>query len=377
MTPGSGDAAPYELRLVDGTSAMRAAGARPVARRTEEDGPVAGALPFAASGDALLFRFDTLEWRAAPEDAGTYVDHAVPSAGEVLRIVAVPSRDEYRSRVRRLVDALRAHAACRGPLRKVVLARRLEVLFDRAPDPAALADVLRRDPQVTTFHVQLRDGDGTPARSVVGASPELLLDKRGGEVRSVPLAGSAARSTDEVRDREAARWLESSAKDAEEHRLVVEFVLDRLAPLCSELAAPKRPSLSATRTMWHLATEVRGRLRDPEVPSLALARMLHPTPAVCGVPTPEATRLIRELEPFERGLYAGAVGWSDGSGDGRWLVTLRCAEIEGSRAVLHAGAGILADSDPEVELAETSAKFRTLLGALGVAEEAAPAGGAR
>ena len=121
--------------------------------------------------------------------------------------------------------------------------------------------------------------------------------------------------------------------------------------------------------MWHLATHVEGELRDPAVCSLELARALHPTPAICGVPTETANEVIQRLEPFDRGFYSGAIGWVDGRGDGRWMVTIRCAEIVGSRALLYAGAGIVAGSDPESEAAETSAKFIALLRALDIDEE--------
>jgi isochorismate synthase len=118
--------------------------------------------------------------------------------------------------------------------------------------------------------------------------------------------------------------------------------------------------------MWHLSTEVRGRLRDPAVCALQLATALHPTPAVCGTPTDVAMSTIRELEGFDRGFYAGLVGWSDVTGDGEWVVTIRCGEVEDRRIRMFAGAGIVADSDAEDELRETTAKLRTVLAALGL-----------
>ena len=117
--------------------------------------------------------------------------------------------------------------------------------------------------------------------------------------------------------------------------------------------------------MWHLATQVTGELRDPRTPVHVLAQALHPTPAVCGYPTDQAYAAIAELEPFDRGFYTGAVGYTDAAGDGEWVVTIRCADIHGATAELFAGGGIMPDSDPEAELAETTAKFRTLLLALG------------
>ena len=120
-----------------------------------------------------------------------------------------------------------------------------------------------------------------------------------------------------------------------------------------------------TAAMWHLGTEIRGTLADPATGSLELARRLHPTPAICGTPVEAARDAIGELEPFDRGFYTGAVGWTDASGDGEWALTLRCGEVDGRRLRLFAGAGIVAGSRPEQELAETTAKFRTMLDAVG------------
>jgi isochorismate synthase len=126
------------------------------------------------------------------------------------------------------------------------------------------------------------------------------------------------------------------------------------------------PHTVATSKVWHLATNIAGRLREP-IDALSLAALLHPTPAVCGTPREAARTAIKELEQIERALYAGAVGWVDARGDGEWAVALRCAEMQGRIALLFAGAGIVADSDPEAELAETDAKFRSMLEALGYA----------
>nr|BFE82385.1 hypothetical protein GCM10020093_049860 [Planobispora longispora] len=207
-------------------------------------------------------------------------------------------------------------------------------------------------------------------RTLIGASPELLVSRRGRTVISNPLAGSAARSADPAEDRRRAAALAASAKDLHEHRLVVEAVADALAPYCADLDVPNGPELTSTETMWHLSTRVTGVLRDPDTPVLALAAALHPTPAVCGTPRLRARRAIEELEPFDRGFYTGLVGWTDAAGDGEWAVTIRCAEAAGRMLRLYAGAGIVPGSDPDKELAETSAKFRTMLRALGVDTDA-------
>jgi isochorismate synthase len=270
---------------------------------------------------------------------------------------AEPSREEYLRAVAAAVVRIRSKE-----LRKVVLARSLVL---KAPSSRLLIDVLRRlaahDHLCHVFAAAAPGASGDESGLVLGASPELLVQRRGRVVTSTPLAGTAPRSADAATDRAAADRLRASAKDAEEHRLVVEAVADTLAPLCSELSLDERPSLRGTATVWHLATSIRGVLRAPEPGALALAAALHPTPAVCGTPRDLALQTIGELESVNRGLYAGFVGWMDGDGDGEWVVSLRCLEVHDGLARLFSGAGIVEASDPAEELAETDLKFRTLL----------------
>lgn len=346
------------------SESIRVVGADP-ARPGEESGPLVGALAFEESQPDALF---------APEAIEVALPRARTVAGAAselrARIVAEPSAAEYERQVARTVDAIAESIRAGGDLRKVVLARRLRVECQAPIDVDLLLARLRRDPEVTTFRVGYTptcDADGG-YREWVGATPETLIEKRGDRVHSLPLAGSAARSSEWAVDQSAAQGLLASAKDRTEHRLVVEHVLDTLAPWCSALNASRTPILTGTSTVWHLGTRIDGRLRDRDTPSIALARALHPTPAVCGVPTERAAELIAATEGAPRGLYAGAVGWSDGSSDGCWMVTLRCAEVRGSVATLHAGAGLVASSTPRAEREETSAKFRALLDAFGVEE---------
>ncbi|MFN4161565.1 MAG: chorismate-binding protein, partial [Stenotrophomonas sp.] len=152
----------------------------------------------------------------------------------------------------------------------------------------------------------------------------------------------------------------------DEHRHVVEAIVTALAPWCRHVKADARPSLHATATMWHLGTRIEATLSDAATPVAALVAALHPTPAVCGTPRQLALDTIRALEPVPRGFYAGAVGWIDADGDGDWYVAIRCARVQGRQARIYAGAGIVADSEPALEVAETAAKFGALLNALGV-----------
>jgi isochorismate synthase len=183
-------------------------------------------------------------------------------------------------------------------------------------------------------------------------------------VRSTPLAGTAPRSGDPDEDRANAQALVASAKDREEHAIVVDAVAEVLGGLCDELSFDAEPVLEPTANVWHLATRFEGVLRDPSVTALDLVAELHPTPAVCGTPEALALASITELEGFDRGEYAGPVGWVDARGDGDWAIALRCAVLEGDRATVYAGAGIVAGSDPASEVDETDRKFRAFLDSL-------------
>lgn len=272
-----------------------------------------------------------------------------------MQVFPEPLPDAYERAVAEAVDRIQ-----RGTLRKVVLARTIRVEAGRTLDPRELLKHLRAvEPDGYSFAVDVGEG-----RTLVGASPELLISRFGNEIRANPLAGSAPRAGDPVEDRENAERLGSSPKDRQEHAIVVEDVFRALHPLCQELTHDREPQLLATANVWHLSTRFRGVLKDPSLTSLDLVRALHPTPAVCGEPRDEAMRTIEELEPVPRGSYAGAVGWMDAKGDGVWALALRCAELNGSTARLFAGAGIVADSDPAAELDETERKFRAFLDSL-------------
>jgi isochorismate synthase len=279
-----------------------------------------------------------------------------------MRWEAEPAAAAYE---RAVVEALARIRA--GELEKVVLTRALA-----APNPGIdlamlLAELRRRDPECHLFAAPAGE-EG----AFVGATPETLLRREGDRVVSLPLAGTAARwPGDPGRDREAAEALVRSAKDQHEHAAVVEAVAETLTPYCTKLRVDPEPHLVATATVWHLATAVRGRLRPSAPSALALAAALHPTPAVCGTPADVAGALIARLEPASRGLYAGLVGWVDGRGDGEWAVSLRCALITPSTVRIHAGAGIVAESRPDLEVAETEVKFHTMVDALEACAETA------
>lgn len=328
--------------------------------------------PEAVIGGALPFRRDRPDhlWCAPRTGSRKILGNPREAAGDAARMIPVPAPEHYADSVAEAERLLRDQAGLPQGLRKIVLARTLAVSGRQPFHADAILDSLAEDDSVTAFRVALPD-EGEGARALIGATPELLIDKRGAAVSSYPLAGSARRHRDMAADAEAAGKLANSAKDRHEHAIVVEYILDTLAPLCRELDCPDGTRLTATRSMWHLGTRICGRLKDDGVPAPVLAAQLHPTPAVCGLPCQDAARQIARLEPVDRGFYAGAVGWCDARGDGAWHVAIRCAEICGRNARLYAGAGIVVGSDPAAETAETGSKFAAMLRALGLPGDAA------
>jgi isochorismate synthase len=259
----------------------------------------------------------------------------------------------------------------RGALRKVVLARAKDVRLPQPPNVMhLLRDLRAKNPHGFTFAVSLPRApaplSGESGTTLVGASPELLLSRRGALVVSAPLAGSLPRSADASEDRDRAARLLRSAKDRHEHRFVVEQILEGLRPFTTDLHFEREPTVTSTSSMWHLSTRISGTLRDLRVSSLRLALALHPTPAVCGTPTRQAADWIAAAEPFDRGYFTGTLGHMDGTGDGDWIVTIRCAEVGPSGVRVFAGAGVVEHSVPSLELEETEAKMQTMLAALGV-----------
>ncbi|MFJ8864666.1 isochorismate synthase [Streptomyces sp. NPDC102473] len=363
-------ATPRHTLLGSGTTALVPHDSRPLTLRVQEvldgarraGGPVPvvmGSVPFAPGGEAALAVPETVGRAAALREDPLVALHGPDvDQGDDWRIREVPAAQEYSDAVAAAVQRMRA-----GEFDKVVLARTLELTSARDLDlPAMLSRLARRDPDGYTFAVP-----SGPGRTLVGASPELLVARRGGRLVANPLAGSAQRSNDLAEDVRRAAALLDSPKDLHEHAVVVDAIREALAPFCVSLDVPERPTLVRTAAMWHLSTTLTGELRDPSSTALDLASALHPTPAVCGTPTDVARQVIADSEPFDRGAYTGMVGWQDADGDGDWVVTIRCAEAEGRTLRLFAGAGVVAESSPAAETAETAAKFRTFLSAVGAA----------
>lgn len=252
-----------------------------------------------------------------------------------------------------------AGAVGRGRLDKVVLARREGFIAATDIDvTTALRHLAASAPECTIFAFA-RGGT-----TFLGASPERLVRTTGRSFETVAIAGSAARGRDADEDAELAAWLLANEKEREEHSVVVDTLRANLEPVVETLQVPDAPAILRLRHVQHLVTPISGRLLD-EAGLLALAERLHPTPAVGGSPRDMAIDLIAEHEGFDRGWYAGPIGWLGADGDGELMVALRCGLVAGAEAVLFAGCGIVADSDPDREWQESRLKLRTMAAALG------------
>jgi salicylate biosynthesis isochorismate synthase/menaquinone-specific isochorismate synthase len=292
--------------------------------------------------DALAGRLARLEPAAMP-----LLD---PDPVERVRVASAAPPSHYEHAVERAVERIRD-----GELEKVVLAREVRAHAPAPHDPAAVFGALRDVfPGCYCWCV------GTPEVAFLGASPELLVRRDGQRAQTVALAGTARRSADPAVDDHLGEQLQQSSKNREEQEIVERRIAQTLAPVSLWVAASDEPVLVKVHNVQHLATPIRAQLADP-VPTVELAGMLLPTPAVGGEPRERALPLIPALEGFDRGWYAGAVGWTDLAEDGEFCVALRCALLRGPVAHLYAGCGIVRDSVPAEELAETEVKLEALL----------------
>jgi isochorismate synthase len=255
------------------------------------------------------------------------------------------------------VDAVRG-----GALEKVVLARQVSIRSDLPFDVTSALQRLRAS-YPTCYVFAVARGD----QVFLGATPERLARLRDREVRVACLAGSRERGMTPEEDRRLGDDLLDSTKNRSEHAVVVHALRQALAPVCSEVSAPDEPVLLSVRNVHHLYTPVTGTLANGAC-MLDIVARLHPTPAVGGFPSRDALRFIREREDLDRGWYAAPVGWVDHHGEGEFAVALRSALIGGAEAALFAGCGVMGDSDPVEEYAESWLKLRPVLSALGSRE---------
>lgn len=342
------------LRVAPGdvTAALEPFGPRAVA---------IGARPFTpgADWDLVIPRHqvrvddDGTAWETIIGDDPPPPHVAIDTPGEI-RIVPVDDPDRWCAAVDEATRRIRA-----GEADKIVLSREVRAEADGPLSPHRLAHRLRdRFPKCYVFSV-----DG-----LIGASPELLVRRQGAIVSALPMAGTARRSDDPAVDARRHAELFASTTYRHEHQVTIDMVHDTLLTFASYIDFEPEPTIVDLPNVAHLATHVEGRLSHPAATVLELQYALHPTPAVSGRPREAAIRLIGELEPRDRGHYAGTVGWTDATGDGDWAVSLRCAQIDPDdprRARLQAGCGLVATSDAHTELAESEAKLQAMRSVLG------------
>jgi isochorismate synthase len=273
-----------------------------------------------------------------------------PAPTGTYRVASAMPPAHHEEAVARAVERIR-----KGELSKVVLAREVRVHAPVDHDPAAVLGVLR-DGFGECFIYAVGRGEAT----FLGATPELLVRREGQRASTVALAGSARRSADPAVDDHLAEQLLQSPKNREENAIVARRIAAALAPRSVWVTVAPEPVVIRVANIQHLAAPVRAQLAEP-IDAVTLAGLLHPTPAVGGEPREVAQRLIPALEGFDRGWYAGTLGWIDATGDGEFCVALRCARLRGPDASCYAGGGIVADSDPAAELAETEVKLQALL----------------
>jgi isochorismate synthase len=348
-----------------------------------DDAPLwLGAQPFETAAGVVAFVPRVVAWRGRRSN-GLVVRYRVPTGERDLDTertlrwldqcggttptpagalpVAPPEPEEAREHYEARVAAAR-DAVGSGLLRKVVLARAVSVAA-AAQQRFAIGDTLaalaENHPTATVFGVGLRDG-----QAFVGASPELLVHVDGLDLETHAVAGTAARGADSAADERLGAALLESGKDRLEHALVADGIADALGDDCGEITVAP-PRLVKLRNVQHLLSPLRATLRRP-TPASSLAARLHPTPAVGGSPKAAALAWLERTEPRARGLYAGPVGWMDGTGSGTWVVGIRSALVSNAQAIAWAGAGIVAESDPASEWRETELKLQAVLSSLRV-----------
>ncbi|HEX4805678.1 MAG TPA: isochorismate synthase, partial [Conexibacter sp.] len=299
------------------------------------------------TAEDLLARVDRRLAELRPDASLPLLD---PAPTGRYRVVSAMPPEHYEGAVARAVERIRA-----GALEKVVLAREVQVHAPRAHDAGAVLRALREGFSECYVYAVGR-GEAT----FIGATPELLVRRDGERASTVALAGSTRRSADPAVDDHLGEALLRSDKDREEQGIVARRIARALRPHAVWVTAAPEPVVVRIANIQHLATPIRAQLSQP-IGAMALAAVLHPTPAVGGEPFSAARPLIPQLEGFDRGWYAGPVGWTDANGDGELCVALRCALLRGAVAHCYAGVGVVRDSVPAAELAETEVKLQALL----------------
>lgn len=321
---------------------------------------IVGAIPFDIKEGGALYVVDSWEKRELPFEKRADIALLQEKKNSVIEKKQIPSPKTYMEMVKKGVEHIKA-----GELNKIVLSRGIELTFEDTPNVCqVLQRLYKSNSDGYTYALNLEGGN-----LLLGASPEMLVSKRGDNIYSNPLAGSRPRGRTLTEDRELALELEHSEKDLLEHKFVVDNIVEKITGICKHIKAFDKPELIHTKQLWHLSSVITGELvgKDKTVIDAALA--IHPTPAICGVPQSEAYKKILELEGQSRGVFTGIIGWCDENGDGDWAIAIRGGELKENKMYIRAGAGIVLDSIPEEEMKETGVKLKTMLSTIHQTEE--------
>lgn len=321
-------------------------------KQMEDDGyksPILiGAIPFDTTKKSLLNFYRSYD----KSDKKPQRLNTIKNETQIVRKSLLIEQGKFESTVHQALEVFKTTA-----LKKIVLSQAIDFSFDGTQDLTAyMRALLEQNPTAYNFVIPV-----DKHQYLLGASPELLLSKSSRMVKSNPLAGSRPKLENIEHNQQNQRALYDSVKDQNEHQIVVENISRNLISDCVELKISEFPDILETSTMFHLSSTLQGTLKEKSPNALSLALKLHPTPAVCGTPTPLAKKFILDNEGYDRGYYSGLVGWMDAEGNGEWVVTIRCGLLNDSSLRLYAGAGIVEGSNPESEWLETQAKMKTML----------------
>lgn len=319
-----------------------------------ENGKTLVAINFISEESETVLQFEALRKQRDQLIHMAQVQESVSIEKPALVSMKELCKDQYLKAVKKITEKIQ-----NGEAEKVVIARKLALQFEQPIRPAAALQSVTNE-QRDSYNFGLENG----GQFFFGATPERLIEIKDGQAFSACVAGSIKRGSSADEDQQFGSELLGDKKNQEEHQYVVDMITGVFDSLCASYTAATRPKLMKVRDIQHLHTPVEGRL-GAESGIFQFVKALHPTPALGGVPTPVAMELIRQEEDLDRGYYAAPIGWTDASGNGEFAVAIRSALLEQENAMLYAGGGIVADSDPTQEYEETWVKFRPMLRALG------------
>jgi len=322
-----------------------------------KDKIIVGAFPFSNIEDGYFYVVDKfIKSEKKLCDRGK-ITTALDLDNRVIDKKFLPSNEIFKSNVEKGLSYISS-----GILEKIVLSRGIVVRFEnKIKADQILKKLYNNNSAGYVYAIDLLDYG-----FVLGVSPEMLVSKRESKISSNPLAGSRARSEDTKKDNLLAEELKHSKKDLQEHKIVVDDIIENLSKFCINIKYSKTPKLIKTNQLWHLSTYIEANVIDERKTVFDVAEQIHPTPAVCGMPKLKSREKILEIEGYSRELFCGLVGWCDEYGNGDLAILIRGAKIKDNQIKIQAGAGIVKGSNSQDELRETGVKMKTILESIGL-----------